>query len=320
MSDDWRPSATLEALRRRAQMLQRARAHFEREGVLEVETPVLSAAAVTDVHIESAGASLCGQQRFVHTSPEYAMKRLLAAGLGDCFQVTRVCRDHERGRWHHPEFTLLEWYRVDFELEQLMQDVERVIGACAAGIRPVAPARVITYGDALRTLAGVDAFSATAAQLRAALDSHGIDCPDTIDDRDELLDLLVGTVVAPQLGGDAPCFVTGYPASQAALARIDPGDPRTALRFELYIDGIEIANGFRELADAREQRARFDGDQRRREARGQTLRPVDERFLAALECGLPDCAGVALGFDRLVMWACGAARLDEVVAFPFERA
>lgn len=320
MSDAWRPSGEVATLRQRAAMLARVRDHFRSTGALEAETPLLSAAAVSDVHIESASARLCGLERHLHTSPEYAMKRLLAAGFGDCYQICRVFRDGERGRLHHPEFTLIEWYRVGFELEQLMREVERVVVTAIGPLRRLGPATWTSYQAAVVAHAGVDPLSAPDAELRAALTRHGVDCPAGVDARDDLLDLIVATLVGPRLGHDGPCFVTAYPASQAALARLDPADPRVAQRFELYLDGVELANGFHELADADEQRRRFESDQRQRIARGLPVRPTDEHLLAALAHGLPDCCGVALGFDRLVLCATGAGALNDVVAFPFARA
>lgn len=318
---DWRPVASLPVLRHRALMLERAREYFRGCGVLEVETPVLSAAAVSDVNIESASARLCNTDRFLHTSPEYAMKRLLAAGYGDCMQVCRVFRDGERGRLHHPEFTLLEWYRVGFDAAAMMTDVEHLIGAMLRDLRSLPAARRISYRAAFRMHAAVDPFEADAAALRAVLARAGVDCPTAVEgDRDALLDLIVGVLVGPRLGHDAPCFVTDYPASQAALARLEAGDPSVAERFELYLDGLELANGFHELGDAAEQAQRFADDQALRARRGLPLRPLDDRFLEALAAGLPDCSGVALGFDRLVMCATGAPSIDEVIAFPVERA
>lgn len=221
MTRDWHPQASLPVLRRRAAMLERAREYFRSCGVLEVETPLLSAAAVSDVNIESAAARACGRDYYLHTSPEYSMKRLLAAGYGDCAQICRVFRDGERGRLHHPEFTMIEWYRVGFSAAAMMTDVERLLAAMLRDVRPLPAARHITYRAALREHAAVDAFDDGPAALRGALQRAGVDCPVSVtEDRDALLDLIVGTVVGPRLGLDAPCFVTEYPASQAALARI----------------------------------------------------------------------------------------------------
>lgn len=316
---DWRPTARLEVLRARAAMLAGIRAHFARAGVLEVETPALSRAAVTDVHLASVPAEVAGLGRmYLHTSPEYAMKRLLAAGLGDCYQVCRVYRDGEAGRWHNPEFTMVEWYRLGFDAARLMDDVEALVRAALAPRRELGPFERITYREAVRRHAGVDPRSAAATGIAAALARQGVDAPAA--GRDELLDLLVSTVVGPALGRGTASFVHDYPASQAALARLNAADPAVAERFELYLDGIELANGFHELADAREQRTRFVADLDQRARRGLPAPPLDERLLAALDAGLPDCSGVALGFDRLVMAGLGLGSVAEAMAFPVERA
>jgi lysyl-tRNA synthetase class 2 len=300
-------------------MLSTVRAHFAAGGVLEVETPALSRAAVSDVHLASVPAEVGGLGRmYLHTSPEYAMKRLLAAGIGDCYQVCRVYRDGEAGRWHNPEFTMIEWYRLGFDAEALMQDVEALVRAVLAPHRALSPFERLGYRDAVRRFAGVDPASAEAAEVATALSRHGVEAPRA--GRDELLDLLVSTVVGPALGRDTGTFVCDYPASQAALARLKHSDPAVAERFELYLDGIELANGFHELADAREQRARFGADLAERARRGLPAPPLDERFLAALEAGLPDCSGVALGFDRLVMVGLGLPSLAGAMAFPVDRA
>ena len=319
---DWQPTARPGVLRARGAMLAAIRAHFAARGVLEVETPILSAAAVSDVQLASIPARVAGHgTRFLHTSPEYAMKRLLAAGLGDCYQVCKVFRDGESGRWHNPEFTMIEWYRVGLDAPALMDDVESLVRAALASHRRLGPFERLSYAAALRRHAGVDPASATGAQLAAALRRHGVAPPEgAAAARDELLDLVMSTVVGPALGQDGGCFVHSYPASQAALARLDPADPSVAARFELYLDGIELANGFHELADAREQRARFAADLAERARRGLPAAPLDERLLAALAAGLPDCAGVALGFDRLVMAGLGLGSLAEAMAFTIDNA
>ncbi len=317
----WRPTAALSALRLRAVMLESARAFFEQRGVLEVETPILSAAAVSDPQIESLATQIAGLpgRRYLCPSPEYAMKRLLAAGSGDIYQICKVFRDAERGRWHNPEFTMIEWYRVGLDDAALMDEVEALIVQLLAPGRALAAAERLSYSAALQRFAGVDAFGASDAELLAAARRHGIHCDGELD-RDAKLDLLMGLVVGPRLGRDNPCFVCDYPATQAALARLKPGLPRVAARFELYLDGLELANGFHELVQPQEQRARFTHDLALRAARGQVQGPLDENFLAALESGLPDCAGVALGFDRLVAIALGAQQLADATAFSVDNA
>jgi elongation factor P--(R)-beta-lysine ligase len=320
----WRPCASLQVLQARAAMLARIRAYFEAQEVAEVQTPALSVAAVSDPAIESiAAAPARGRSRFLQTSPEYPMKRLLAAGIGDCYQVCAVFRDGEAGRLHNPEFTMIEWYRLDFGVGEMQHDVDRLLRVACAELRHFAPTREVTYRNAVREACGLDCRTAEPAEIRAALVAHGLE-PAHADhwDRDAWLDLLMGAVVGPALGHDAPVFVNEYPASQAALARLhtEPDGTQVAERFELYVDGLELANGFRELGDAVEQRRRFEQDLRVREARGQVRHPIDERLLAALSHGLPDCAGVALGFDRLVMAAHRLPALESAMAFPADRA
>ena len=318
---DWRPTATLAALHRRAAMLAQVRAFFAERGVLEVETPILGAGGVTDPQIESLTSRVAGMpaELYLTTSPEFAMKRLLAAGSGDIYQLCKVFRDGERGRWHNPEFTLLEWYRVGFDDAALMSEVELLVSALLAPGRRLPAARRLTYADAMRRYAGVDPHSADDCELDGAARRLGLGCEADLD-RDAKLDLLMGLAVGPQLGRECPCFVCDYPAAQASLARLKPGLPPVAARFELYLDGIELCNGFHELANPAEQRARFEQDLAKRRARGQLEPRLDTRLLAALAAGMPDCAGVALGFDRLAAIALGATRLSEVMAFSIENA
>ena len=318
---DWRPTATLAALHRRADMLARVRAFFAERSVLEVETPVLSAAGVTDPQIESLVSRVTGMpgEFYLMSSPEFAMKRLLAAGSGDIYQLCKVFRNGERGRWHNPEFTLLEWYRIGFDDAALMSEVERLVALLLAPERHLPAAERLTYAEAMRQYAGVDPHSADDRELDHAAQRLRVACAADLD-RDAKLDLLMGLAVGPRLGRERPCFICDYPASQASLARLKPGLPRVAARFELYLDGIELCNGFHELANPAEQRARFEQDLATRRLRGQAEPRLDERLLAALAAGMPDCAGVALGFDRLAAIARGARRLSEVMAFSIENA
>jgi lysyl-tRNA synthetase class 2 len=302
-------------------MLAKLREFFAARGVLEVETPVLGAAAVSDPQIESLTTRVAGlaQPLFLSTSPEFPMKRLLAGGSGDIYQVCKVFRDAERGRWHNPEFTLLEWYRLGFDDAALMTEVEELAGLLLAPERRLLPAERLTYAAALRLHVGVDAHADPDAALERAAAKFGIECRAELD-RDAKLDLLLGLIVGPKLGRERPTFICDYPASQASLARLKPQDPPVAARFEFYVDGIELANGFHELANAAEQRARFEQDLDLRRARGRVAPPLDERLLAALQAGMPECAGVALGFDRLVAVALGAQRLSEAMAFSIDNA
>jgi lysyl-tRNA synthetase class 2 len=314
----WQPTASIATLEMRAAMLRGAREYFIATRTLEVETPTLSAAAVTDVHLASVEATALGKRRYLHTSPEYAMKRLLAAGCGDIWQICRVYRDGESGRWHNPEFTMIEWYRLGLDHHALMSDVERLIGAMLPAPHQFDRSERLTYREAVQLHAGVDALEDSAPVLVARLESAGIDVPASIKhDRDGCLDLIMSVIVGPRLGHDRMTFIYDYPASQAALARTRG---RVASRFEAYLQGIELANGFHELGNAQEQRARFVQDLVSRSERGLPAMPLDEHFLASLDHGLPECSGVALGFDRLVMCATGAQHIDDVIAFPFSRA
>jgi lysyl-tRNA synthetase class 2 len=310
-------------LEQRALLLARARRFFAEGGVLEVDTPMVVNAPVTDIHIHSAQVSLGPAAQhgyFLHTSPEYAMKRLLAAGSGDIYQICHVVRGFERGRLHNAEFTLVEWYRLGFSLDDLMSEVDALVRALLGPVATGRSSERITYRDAFLRELQLDPFSASMEELHNAAAKLGFNASAAAAHRDELLDLLMGAAVGPRLGSNALTFVHAYPASQAALARLDPQDSRAALRFELYCDGIELANGFHELASAGEQRTRFEQDIVERRRSGLPVHSPDEFLLAALEAGLPECCGVALGFDRTVMLATGARTIDEVLAFPTERA
>jgi lysyl-tRNA synthetase class 2 len=323
-ADTWRPAASPAVLHARAAMLARARAYFAREDVLEVQTPVLSAAAACDPAIESIAARMQrGATLFLQTSPEFAMKRLLAAGLGNCYQICPVFRDGESGRFHNPEFTMIEWYRLDYGVAQMERDVDRLLRAACGELRSFGSAHAVTYREAVADACALDSRTADIAAIRSALAQAGVMPAGGADwDRDAWLDLLMGAVVGPRLGHEAPVFVHDYPASQAALARLrrEPDGGEVAERFELYVDGIELANGFSELGDAQQQRRRFERDLEARRRHGQPANPADERLIAALEHGLPACAGVALGFDRLVMVALGLPSLEDAMPFPIGRA
>ena len=322
---EWRPTAGLTALQRRAAMLARLRAFFAERGVLEVETPLLSAETTLDPHLEplSSRVEAPGIERrrmYLQTSPELAMKRLLAAGSGSIYQVCKAFRGGERGRWHNPEFTILEWYRVGWDVHRLMTEVAALIETLLAGSRRLEPAVYTGYADLLRRHAGVDPYEASTGDLRRAVEDTRSPVETSGLDRDDLLSRLFGERVEPRLEPDRVTIVFGYPASQAAMARIDASDPRTAERFEAYVGGIELANGYGELVDPREQRRRLESDRARRREFGRPLPPMPHRFLAALEAGLADCAGVALGLDRLLGLELDANGIDELVPFPIERA
>jgi len=298
-------------------MLRHIRDYFAEQQVLEVETPVLTAAGVSDPHIDSFMLpAQWGDSRtagfFLQTSPEYAMKRLLAAGSGPIYQIARVFRAGEVGRRHSPEFSLLEWYRPGFDHHQLMDEVEELL---ARLLSLETRAERIAYGELFDQYLGIDPLQATVSELRHCAEDHLVSLHNPVVDRDTWLDLLFSHVIEPRLAERQArmVFVHDYPASQAALARID--ERGLAARFELYLDGVELANGYHELVDADEQRRRFIEDNRRRRDLGKVEMPVDECLLQALESGLPDCAGVALGLDRLVMCAAGVDNLAQVISF-----
>ena len=295
------------------------REFFAARGVLEVETPLLGSRGVTDPNLEAftvaTGVSLSAP-RFLQTSPEYAMKRLLAAHGAAIFQVCRAFRDGEAGPRHNPEFTMLEWYRPGFDLRALMDEVADLVSLCL-GERPVVR---YAYRELFRQHLDLDPVAAAPAAIES-LARELLDVGDMRGDSDLWLDLLMSHVIEPRIAEEGMCFVYDYPASQASLARIDERDGvRVAQRFELYVDGVELANGYLELTDPAEQRRRFDADNAVRRQRGLPRKPVDEKLIAALQHGLPDCSGVALGLDRLLMLRSGAANLGEVLAFDWERA
>jgi len=315
-------SVTRELLEARAGLLDGVRRFFRARGVLEVETPILSAAAGTDPALEpfvtrylGPGAS-GGQCLYLQTSPEFPMKRLLAAGSGDIFQVAHAFRQGERGPRHNPEFTLLEWYRTGFDHHRLMEEVAELVNELLGAALPV---EKVAYRALFRDRFGWDPLEAEVEEMAATAAGLGLEA-EGLETRDQWLDLLMGLALEPGLGRGRLTFVHDYPASQASLARLCPADSRLACRFELYLEGMELANGFHELTDADEQLARFEADNRVRLARGQEPLPVDQRLIEALRRGLPDCAGVALGLDRLLMLKLQASAIDEVLSFPLGEA
>ncbi len=314
--ENWRPTASLDALRVRAEVLASIRAFFSERDVVEVETPALASTAVTDVHLSSLTCPTDDSGTLhLQTSPEFHMKRLLSAGCGPIYQICRAFRAGERGRRHNPEFTILEWYRPGWDHHALMDEVDalltRVLGT-ARGER-------LSYRQAFLEHAGIDPHHVTDEELCRKLVGLGVQKIERLD-RNDLLNLVLTHVVEDRLGRNGPSFVHDFPANQASLARIRAGDPPLAERFEVFVEGLELANGFHELTDAEEQRRRFERDLEIRGRLGLRRPGIDERLLAALEAGLPPCAGVALGVDRLVMLKVGASDISEVIAFPIDRA
>ncbi len=316
---DWRPCASNRTLAARAALLADIRAFFAARGVLEVDTPQLCRAGNPDPALTSFVVGPEARDGYLATSPEFAMKRLLAAGLGDIYQLAHVFRAAEAGRYHNPEFMLLEWYRLGGSLLDSLMD-ETVALVRAVGGARVAQHAVhrIEYRDLFRRTLQIDPIEASLNELRECAQRQADSPPALGDERDLWLDWLMSTCIQPALAHDALTLVSGYPASQAALAQLRD-DGVTAHRFELFCGPLELANGYRELTDATEQRARFDADLAVRRARALPRPPLDERFLAALP-QLPACSGVALGVDRLAMLLLEAPRLADVLSFTTERA
>lgn len=322
MTINYQPTCSIDALKARAELYSKIRTFFAERQVLEVETPILSQAAVTDVHLASVSAQrhIAGQQRtqYLQTSPEFAMKRLLASGSGPIYQICKVFRDDEHGRKHNSEFTMLEWYRPDFDLKALMHETAALLEVCLshryAEIRPL----ILSYKHAFQDRLDINPLQATAKQLKELARRVGLNI-DLGDDRLAYMDLLFSHFVEPSLGFDTPVFLTDFPPEMASLAqiRIDDDGEQVAARFEVYIEGLELANAYDELLDAQVLRQRFDADNREREKLGLAVMPVDEHLLAALPY-MPKCAGIALGVDRLLMVATRQLKIEKVIAFPAE--
>ena len=375
LKTNWLPSASIEAIKTRARMLQSIRAFFAEQDVLEVETPVLSKAAITDPYLHSFSTDFLNQKYYLHTSPEFFMKRLLASGSGDIYQICKVFRDDEQGRNHNPEFTMLEWYRLGFDHHRLMDEIEsflqRLITAlddvhgstnfagarkhrsddvqgCTnfagarkrrsddvqgstnfAGARKRRsdgtinwqPVKRISYQQAFLDVLGIDPLSASIDELKLITKQYNIDIPVGMSDQDKTmwLDWLMTQAIAPAFSKQSFTFLYDYPASQAALAKTSETDSRVAHRFEVFFGELELANGFYELTDAIEQRRRFENENKKRVELNLSVMPIDENLLAALEDGLPECSGVAIGLDRLLMVLMAYDDISDVVGFSFDR-
>ncbi len=306
----------IETLRKRAELFSAVRSFFEKRSVLEVDIPILGKGAPIDAHIDVMSLTLQGGEKgFLHTSPEYAMKRLLSLGSSDIYQMSHVFRDGEIGRLHNPEFMMVEWYRLGFTLEEMIQETIDFIRLFLGDL----PVETISYRKAIQKYAGIDYVAASAKELALAAKSRVLHLPEDAHlwDKDTLLQFLIGFVVEPNF--QELTVLTDYPASQSALAKVrQEGDESVAERFEIYYKGVELANGFHELADAEEQRSRFEEENRRRKQMGKESYPLDERFLSALQEGFPDCCGVAAGFDRLFLLSQGKTSLEEVLPFSWD--
>ncbi|MFT3741743.1 MAG: elongation factor P--(R)-beta-lysine ligase [Gammaproteobacteria bacterium] len=313
LNNAWQPTASLTNLKRRADILRQIRNFFAERDVLEVETPLMGTSSATDPHLASLTVNTGKISHYLLTSPEFPMKRLLAAGSGSIYQICKAFRQEESGSYHNPEFTMLEWYRVRFDLEQLMAETDDLLQA----VLGCAPAERTTYQALFLYHFDLNPHTCSLVSLKECAHQQGlgdIENPHPTD-RNFWLSLLLSHCIEPHLGQQRPIFVEGFPVEQAALAKIRPGNPPVAERFEVYYKGIELANGYHELQDPAEQRRRFEQDNLERQAKGLPLMPADERLLSALQHGLPDCAGIALGIDRLVMLATGATAIREVMAF-----
>lgn len=319
---NWQASMTWKVAKQRAELLFSIRDFFSARSVIEVETPLLSQGTVTDPHLDAFITKYSflaegEKQLYLQTSPEFAMKRLLASGYGCIYQLCKAFRHEEHGRHHNPEFTILEWYRVGFDHHQLMDEIETfliAILACNNATR-------ISYQQVFIDTLGVDPLLATKAECLALIKQENIyDAWLSDIDIDTLLQYIFCQLIEKKIGQASPCFVYGFPASQASLARINEHDQRIANRFECYYQGIELLNGFEELTDANTQLSRFNSDNQQRLALNYQEKPIDNRFIAALNNGLPACSGVALGIDRLLMLKLKTNSIDQVLTFPVERA
>lgn len=315
---DWQPTASLDAIALRARIFQTTRTFFAERHVLEVETPLLCQHTVTNPHIESITTQINGQQLYLQTSPEYAMKRLLAANSCAIYQICKAFRAGEVGRHHNPEFTLLEWYRPGYDHHALIQELDELLQT----ILQTKPGEKITYHDLFKSFLDINPHTVTSNELQQTLSNHNIEPPESLSkaDLDSWLDLTLSHLIQPKLGINKPVYVYDYPASQAALARCQQQPPHHAERFECFYQGLELANGFHELNDAHEQRKRFEQEQIARKNAKKPAIALDERLLAALDAGIPNCAGVAVGMDRLIMIAASAEALSDIVSFPIGNA
>ncbi len=324
--ENWQPTATIDLLLKRAKVVKQIRNFFADRCILEVETPILSHAAVTDVQLSSFQTIFTkpgivdlekGEKLFLITSPEYHMKRLIAAGSGPIYQICKCFRNNEEiGRYHNPEFTMLEWYRTQFDMMQMINEVDDLLQQ----ILDTEPAEYVSYQNVFLKYLSIDPLEANKEVLISAVQKLNIGFNTDNCDRDTLLQVLFTFGIEPNIGREKPTVVYHFPASQAALAELNSEDQRTARRFEFYYKGVELANGFKELTNAKEQRARFELDNQQRITKGLPTQPIDEFLLSAMQAGLPDCAGVALGLDRLIMLALEQTTISQAMSFNMDNA
>jgi lysyl-tRNA synthetase class 2 len=336
----WQPSATVERLRQRAAIIKQIRDFFASRNVLEVETPALSQGTITDVYLDALSTAHALPSSsgltplYLQTSPEFGMKRMLASGFPDIYQICKCFREDEIGRLHNPEFTMLEWYRLGFSMQSLIDEVSDLLKIVLNVNAQKAHIEQYTYQALFQQYLHINPLTTSLHEItqvcaeyglgdyaRALLQEHKQQKPAVQDQnmiKDALLQVLFSQQIEAFIGQKAPVCVTHFPASQASLAKLSD-DGQTALRFEFYYRGIELANGFEELTDASVQQQRFEHDNQLRSALGKAERPIDQRFLAALKHGLPECSGLALGLDRLIMLALGCDDIGEVLSFDIQR-
>lgn len=319
-NSSWHPSASIETLKARARLVRQIQRFFDERGFLEVDTPLMCSSTGTDPNIESISVLFhrFGDRHptpyYLQSSPEFAMKRLLAAGSGPIYQICKAFRNGEVGRYHNPEFTMLEWYRPGWDDHALMEEVADLLKLILGCER----VEKLTYREIFQHFFNLDPFHASIEDLQDLVRQNNLEAELSLS-RDGWLQLVMSHFIEPQLGQTIPTFIYDFPASQAALARIKPENNLLAARFEVYVKGIELANGFHELLDADEQRTRFLQDLENRKTQNQPITPLDELFLSALKAGLPDCSGVALGVDRLIMLTLNQPSIDQVLSFDFLR-
>jgi len=309
---NWQPSATIHHLKERSKIIKKIRQFFEERKILEVETPLLSESAVTDPYLHSFKVD-SHPVTYLQTSPEFSMKRLLSAGSGSIYQICKSFREDEKGRFHQREFTMLEWYRVEFTHHDLMDEMDALLQS----ILECSSAERFSYAEIFEKYLKMNPHTISISNLKLTLKERGLGELITLagEDKDLYLQLLMTNCIEPNFSKQKPTFIYDYPVTQAALAKIRKDDPPVAERFEVYMGSIELGNGFHELCDAKEQRDRFERDVEKRKVLGYQLVPMDHHLLAALESGLPDCAGVALGLDRLVMLALDENNIQSVISF-----
>lgn len=312
---NWQPTSQLPAIRARAEAYKKIRQFFAERNVLEVETPLMAACAVTDPYIQAFNVD----NKFLQTSPEYAMKRLLAADCGSIYQICKAFRKEEAGNFHNPEFTMIEWYRLGFDHVQLMQETDELLQL----ILDCPRAHRVSYLQLFNDKIGINPHTADLTTLRQCAIKHGINLSEKTQQElnvTDWLQLLMSHVLEPQLIGPAPWFVYDFPAAQAALAKVIPGEYPVAARFEVYMEGIELANGYYELQDPAEQVKRFDADNLLRKQQNLVYMVPDQHLVSALKAGFPDCAGIALGLDRVLMLKLKTKSIADVIAFTINNA